>query len=137
MKIALIKWIDSNQFCDQLKYDYQFDFATITSSGMLIEEDDDKVVITQDDMEDSFRSTLVIPKVAIKSFDIVYSDEDSKGMSPTFFRTITESPVWKDWVRYQESEAHEYDVNESMELGFISPEHWEAFMRYIQDQKPF
>ena len=55
-------------------------------------------------------------------------------MKPTFYETIVHSPVWKAWVERQE-EAMEYDVHESMECGWLSPEHWQAFIMWVNMEK--
>ena len=137
MKIALVTWIDSFLYSDQVNYDHQFDYATITSSGILLENDEKKVVITQDNMQDAFRSTLAIPKVAVTSFEIIYSDEETDDMPDTFFRTFVSHPYWIKWQKHQEQTAHEWDVSEAMEIGRLSREHYVAFLNFVQDEKQF
>lgn len=47
MKIALVTWIDSYLYSDQVNYDHDFACAEIKTSGFLVEQDEEKVVITQ------------------------------------------------------------------------------------------
>jgi hypothetical protein len=54
-------------------------------------------------------------------------------MNPTFYKTIVRSKHWQEWVKYQEQKI-KFDVHESMEMDWLSPEHFEAFIKYIQDK---
>src|SRR3990167_3537915 len=44
----------------------------------------------------------------------------------SFWKTIIESPEWKEWIKIAE-----YDIPECEELGIISKEHWEDFLKFI------
>ena len=48
---------------------------------------------------------------------------------PTFYTTVVRSPQWEAWYDHQ-VKAMEWDVAESQETGWISPEHFQAFMRF-------
>lgn len=48
---------------------------------------------------------------------------------PTYYDTIVHSQEWQAWVKYQEK-AQEFDVHESMECGWLSPEHFQAFLKW-------
>lgn len=47
---------------------------------------------------------------------------------PTFFRTMIDSPQWQAWTEH--AEAQGFSTVESMELGFLSPEHFQAFITF-------
>lgn len=53
--------------------------------------------------------------------------------SHTFYEAITRSVIWQAWVRQNELYP-EHDVHEAMELGMMSPKHFDAFMRYAAEQ---
>lgn len=67
MKIAQITWSDSNRYQEQIEKDYFFDLVTITSVGIVITEDEDVIVITQDIIGDDVRGVLVIAKQNIEN----------------------------------------------------------------------
>lgn len=48
----------------------------------------------------------------------------------SFYRTITRSKEWKEWEKVAEG----VDVAESRETGWMSPDHWEKFVRFIRKQ---
>jgi hypothetical protein len=48
---------------------------------------------------------------------------------PSFFTTIINSPQWKEWVNYNE-QIPKFDVYESMECGWLSEKHFQAFMSF-------
>ena len=60
----------------------------------------------------------------------------------SFYKTVTESRQWSEWLKYQyDLFAHHtvkkhkkftgcFDVDESMETGCISPEHFQDFLQY-------
>lgn len=56
---------------------------------------------------------------------------------PTFYRTITNSKEWKEWVKWNEKNTEKegiitYDICESTECGWLSKEHWNAFLNFIK-----
>lgn len=51
---------------------------------------------------------------------------------PSFYRTIMDSPQWQAWVKHNE-ETPQYDVHESMELGLMSQNHWQAFIKWVKE----
>lgn len=51
---------------------------------------------------------------------------------PTFYDTIIASPQWQAWVKENEVRPR-YDVHESMECGWLSPQHFQAFMLFSID----
>lgn len=61
-KIKTIKWRDSNLYITQCARDDVYEVAVITSTGFLIEEDDEKVVLAGDLVGDELRRVIVIPK---------------------------------------------------------------------------
>ena len=54
--------------------------------------------------------------------------------NPIFLQTICKSPQWKKWVKYQR-EKQEFDVAESMECGWLSDKHWQAFLKFAKELK--
>jgi hypothetical protein len=64
------------------------------------------------------------------------------GEHPSFWRTVVESPQWQAWMAEQarrmearyidktEPDAKVYDMFECMELGCISPGHWQEFLDF-------
>ena len=52
--------------------------------------------------------------------------------NPSFYRTIMDSPQWQAWVKYNE-ETPQYDVHESMECGWLSQNHWQAFIKWAKE----
>jgi hypothetical protein len=67
--------------------------------------------------------------------------KEFRSLYPTFVRTITSSSEWKAWKKYVNDRMKEgdyrdcYDVVESEECGWISPEHWTAFCKFIRRTK--
>jgi len=63
----------------------------------------------------------------------------------TFYNTITNSPEWKAWKKEQQKrlkliskykEAGKiYDMTETEENGWISPEHWESFLDFTLEER--
>ena len=54
-----------------------------------------------------------------------------KQENPTYYETIVNSPIWQEWTKHQE-EVMEWDVNESIETGWLSDGHWQAFISWIK-----
>ena len=52
-----------------------------------------------------------------------------KESHPTFTQTICQSKEWKAW---EEAAYMRFDVAESRECGWLSPEHWAAFVEFIK-----
>ena len=63
----------------------------------------------------------------------------------TFYKTITESPQWKAWQEEQHrrflgqqeevlpKRVKVYDMSEVMECGWISPEHFQEFIKFVKE----
>lgn len=76
------------------------------------------------------------------------SEKPSKPRNPTFYDTVTHSPQWKAWEAEQErraawwNKAGEtrgigpllYDMAEVMECGWISQEHFQAFLAFTIEE---
>ncbi len=62
MKTKTIKWRDSRMFITQCERDDDFSVCEITSVGFVIEEDNDKIVLAGDLVDDDLRRVIVIPK---------------------------------------------------------------------------
>lgn len=57
-----------------------------------------------------------------------------RKLKPTYYRTIVQSEIWKEWTKHQE-EVMEFDIHESIECGWMSERHWEAFINWVKKQK--
>ena len=53
---------------------------------------------------------------------------------PTFYETVVHSDEWQAWNKV----AHTYgfDWQESTEIGALSPEHFEAFLKWVREGSP-
>jgi len=64
-------------------------------------------------------------------------DEDARyytcsdGVHNSFWQSVIGTPEWDTWVKYNETEA-KFDVWESTECGWMSPEHCAAFFEFIR-----
>lgn len=54
-------------------------------------------------------------------------------MNETFYDTIIASKEWQDWEKVAEERG--FDYAESKECGWLSPEHWRAFVDFIKQLK--
>ena len=45
-------------------------------------------------------------------------------------KSLCTSPQWKKWYKYQTGKNQQYDVDECRELGIMSAEHFQDFMRF-------
>jgi len=48
----------------------------------------------------------------------------------SFYKTIVESDEWAAWEKV--AHEHGFDVPESQECGWLSPEHWQAFLAFTK-----
>ena len=62
MKTKTIKWRDSRMYITQISKEEIEDVCIIESTGFLIEEDDTKIVLAGDVVDDEYRRVIVIPK---------------------------------------------------------------------------
>ena len=62
MKTRTIKWRDSRMYITQVSKEHIEDVCIIESVGFLIEEDDTKIVLAGDIVDDEYRRVIVIPK---------------------------------------------------------------------------
>lgn len=58
---------------------------------------------------------------------------------PSFWKTIVESKEWKLWYKEQMRRFADdartegvFDIDESQECGWMSPGHWEEFVKFIK-----
>ena len=51
--------------------------------------------------------------------------------NPTFYETVVGSPEWQLWVKENETNPR-YDVHESMETGWLSQGHFDAFLNFVK-----
>jgi len=52
----------------------------------------------------------------------------------SYYDTIVQSDIWQQWADHQR-EVMEWDIDESIECGWLSPEHWNAFIRWLENGK--
>ena len=62
MKPKIVKWRDSRMYITQCERECDFDVCVITSVGFVIEEDEEKIVLAGDLVDDDIRRVIVIPK---------------------------------------------------------------------------
>jgi len=57
---------------------------------------------------------------------------------PTFYDTVIHSKEWKAWAEYLHKEALEerlhFDIDESIECGWLSENHWNAFIEFTRQE---
>ena len=62
--------------------------------------------------------------------------------NPTFYETIVHSPEWEAWMKYNEepdmydedgNRLQRFDVNLSMETGWLGKKHFAAFLAWVAD----
>lgn len=61
MTIVQITWRDSNRYFEQLEADHDFSIVMIETVGYLVEKNESKVVVAQDNVEGELRGVIVIP----------------------------------------------------------------------------
>jgi hypothetical protein len=49
--------------------------------------------------------------------------------NPSFYQTVVNSDQWQDWI-VENEQRPKWDVHESMELGALSPGHFQAFIEF-------
>ncbi|MEK9207949.1 MAG: hypothetical protein AAB922_05675 [Patescibacteria group bacterium] len=52
------------------------------------------------------------------------------GHHDSMWKSLVTSPQWKKWYVYQTGENQQYDVDECRELGVMSAEHFQDFMKF-------
>lgn len=70
--IILVKWSDSRMYIIEETRDSDFDIATITSVGVLIHEDKEKIILAGDVIDDDVRRVIAIPKVNILEKKVIH-----------------------------------------------------------------
>lgn len=53
--------------------------------------------------------------------------------NPTFYKTIVNNVFWQQWVKDNERKP-KFDVHESIECGWISDRHFNAFLKFASDR---
>lgn len=54
----------------------------------------------------------------------------SDGPHNSFWKSTVQSPEWKAWYEYNIGPNHQFDVDECQEVGWISSEHFAAFIKF-------
>lgn len=54
-----------------------------------------------------------------------------KNGHPSFWKTVIESPQWKEWQKEQRKNPTR-DMPEVEEMGTISPEHFQEFLQFCK-----
>ena len=52
------------------------------------------------------------------------------SQNPTYYETIVKSEIWKEWTKHCEQNQL-FDIWESIECGWLSDEHWQAFITWV------
>lgn len=60
-----------------------------------------------------------------------YQIKCSDGFHNSFWKTVVESPQWELWCK-ENYRRPQYDVDECGGLGWISQEHFQDFIRFIE-----
>ena len=55
----------------------------------------------------------------------------SDGWHDSFWKTVLESLQWKAWQKKQQQKMT-YDMSEVEELGYISQEHFQDFIKFVK-----
>jgi len=58
--------------------------------------------------------------------------------NPTFYDTVINSKEWKAWAEHLHQEALQerlhFDIAESVECGWLSENHWNAFIEFTKQE---
>ena len=55
--------------------------------------------------------------------------------NPTYYETVVSNPTFQNWVKYNESlDIPLFDTAESIECGWLSQKHFEAFLDFVKKQ---
>ena len=55
--------------------------------------------------------------------------------NPTYHQTVVASPQWKAWEKV--AHEHGFDWHESVECGWLSPEHFQAFLAWVKTHEVY
>ena len=58
-----------------------------------------------------------------------FPGETHKNNYPTYYQTVVASPQWLAWGKV--AHQHGFDWDESVEIGVLSPKHFQAFLAWI------
>lgn len=86
--------------------------------------------------EDIVRHCLLAKQEALEEQGLYRYWEPCDGCKdghPSIWKTLVESPQWKAWYDHA-SKNMLYDVDESQELGVMSPKHFQDFMRFSSQE---
>lgn len=67
----------------------------------------------------------------LASFRMATDKEISEN--PSYYSTIVSSQIWQEWIKYCE-ENPKWDIHESVECGWLSMGHWEAFINWVKNK---
>ena len=69
----------------------------------------------------------------------------SDGFHPSFWKTVVESPQWKEWYKEQHKrfkiftttgkELPVFDIDESQECGWLGALHFQEFIKFVIGKK--
>jgi len=76
-------------------------------------------------------SCKMLNRLGYNSLCNLFKIKNMSKLNPTFKKTICKSQIWQEWIKYQEKKM-EWDVGESTECGWLSDEHWEAFISWVK-----
>lgn len=92
-----------------------FDYPTAITPEV---NNDDFINGYENGMEDCKRQ--ILQRLGIKKYT-----------NPTFYDTIVASQKWREWVKENEQNP-QFDVHESMETGWLSNNHFQAFIEFCK-----
>ena len=53
--------------------------------------------------------------------------------NPTYYETIVKSKIWQEWCKHAQDNLL-FDIPESIECGWLSDKHWEAFIEWVKNK---
>lgn len=57
------------------------------------------------------------------------------GKHESIWKTLVKSCEWKAWYKFQQGEDQQYDTDEAQEIGAMSKNHWNDFVKFIKRMK--
>ena len=62
-----------------------------------------------------------------------YREKEPTTTNPTYYDTVVGSPEWQEWENV--AHMHGFDWHESVETGWLSPQHFQAFLGWVRERK--
>jgi len=61
---------------------------------------------------------------------VIYANQLKDMKNTTFYRAVVDSKEWQDWEEYAYKKG--FDWSESTESGWLSKEHFSAFLKWYK-----